>query len=274
MRVSRVLVGMVAAALVAGCGDAAGDHGSGAVARVDVVPSVSEPASGGVVETPSDVGARAVELPAAATVEVRRPEVQDLEQLVLWPTADVVFATPEEAAADFVREVLIAEGEPELGEFQQGDARSGEITVFFPGESEGATPSERGLLALRQLGPDDGWFVIAASSIGASIVTPAASAEVAAGDLDVAGEARGFESTVVVSAFPAGDVGTLLDQEIASGGAFADVEPYSATLDLTGAAPGETVVILVQGDTGLASDPGDFAAIPVVVAQDVIPATR
>jgi len=50
-------------------------------------------------------------------------------------------------------------------------------------------------------------------------------------------------------------------------------EPRSATLDLSDATPGEAIVILVQGDTGLGNDPGTFAAIPVA-ARKIIPATR
>jgi hypothetical protein len=38
------------------------------------------------------------------------------------------------------------------------------------------------------------------------------------------------------------------------GGAFEDLEPDSVDLDLSGAVAGEVVVILVQGDTGLAND--------------------
>ncbi len=277
MHVSRVLVSVAAVALVAGCGVDAG--GAGDRPRtgtgIEALPSVGEvspPAPPAIASSPDSSGSAST--PAMAeTADVADQQLQQLEQPAIWPAADVVFATPDEAAADFVREVLISDGEPELGEFQQGDARSGEIVVFFPGESAGATPSERGLLALRQLGPDDGWFVIAASSDGANIATPAALAAVAAGPLRVEGTARGFEATVVVSAFPAGDRSTLLDQEIASGGAFADLEPYSATLDLSDATPGEVIVILVQGDTGLGNDPSTFAAIPVV-AEEIIPATR
>ena len=57
-------------------------------------------------------------------------------QPAIWPAAGVVFETPEEAAEDFVSRVLGVP--PVLGEFQQGDARSGEIEVFSPGEGMGA----------------------------------------------------------------------------------------------------------------------------------------
>lgn len=188
-----------------------------------------------------------------------------LEQPAIWPAADVVFGTPEEAAADFVTEVLGVP--PELSEFQQGDSRSGEIEVFSPGEGDSGTSVVRGLLLLRQLGPDDGWFVLAAVNENASITVPESMAEVDAGEVVVEGRARGFEANVVVSAFVAGDSGTELDQEITQGGALETPEPFSVTLDLSEASPGDTVVLLVRGGTGLETDPGEFGAIPVVIGS-------
>lgn len=196
------------------------------------------------------------------------PEQQDLDQPAIWPAADVVFATPEEAAADFVSAVLISEGDPALGEFQQGDARSGEIAVLFAGETGDLDPPlEMGVLLLRQIGPTDGWYVIAAASDGAVIDTPSALEEVPAGTVTVSGEGRGFEGTLAVSAFPPGDAAARFDLQIGAGGAFDDLEPYSVELDLSGAADGEVVVILVHGDSGLGNDPSTFAAIPIVIAS-------
>jgi hypothetical protein len=205
-------------------------------------------------------------------------ELQDLDQPAIWPAADVVFATPEGAAADFVSAVLISEGDPVLGEFQQGDARSGEIAVLFAGETGDLDPpQEMGVLLLRQIGPTDGWYVTAATSDGAVIDTPSASEEVPAGTVTVAGEGRGFEGTLVVSAFPPGDDAARFDLEIGAGGAMGDLQPYSVELDLSLAAPGEVVVILVRGDTGLGSDPSTSAAIPILIASAPsapIPPTR
>lgn len=198
----------------------------------------------------------------AATTTTSR--VSGLEQPAIWPAADVVFATPEEAAADFVTEVLGVP--PELGEFQPGDARSGEIEVLSLGEGEAATSVVRGLLLLRRLGPDDGWFILAAVNDNASITAPESGAEVTAGQLTVEGTARGFEANVVVTAFVAGDAEAQLDQEITQGGAFETPEPFTVSLDLSGASPGDVVTLLVRGGTGLETDPGDFGAIPVVIA--------
>jgi hypothetical protein len=185
------------------------------------------------------------------------------EQAAIWPAAGVVFETPEEAAADFVSHVLGVE--PVLGPFQQGDPRSGEIEVFSPGEGA-ATPVLRGRLLLRQLGPDDGWFVLGAASDFASITSPESMAVIPAGPLTVTGAARGFEANVVVTAIVPGDAEAVLDSEIAMGGAMGTAEPYSAVVDLSAAAPGGVVALIVRGGTGLENDPGDFGAIPVVIA--------
>jgi hypothetical protein len=188
-----------------------------------------------------------------------------LEQPAIWPAEDVVFPTPEEAAEDFVREVLGVP--PTLGAFQQGDARSGELAVLSPGEGETPTTVVRSTLLLRQLGPDDGWFVLGAQNDNAVITTPGSSADVPAGELTVSGRARGFEANVVVSAFVAGDAAAELDEEITTGGALETPEPFTVTLDLTGADPGDVVALLVRGGTGLETDPGDFGAIPVVITD-------
>ena len=42
-------------------------------------------------------------------------------------------------------------------------------------------------------------------------------------------------------------------------------EPYTAELDLSGAAPGDVVMLLVRGGTGLEEDPGEFSAVPVTI---------
>jgi hypothetical protein len=185
-----------------------------------------------------------------------------LGQPAIWPAPATVFATPEAAAEDFVSEALGVP--PVLGEFQQGDSRSGEIEVFSPGEP-GGTAVVRGRLLLRQLGAQDGWFVLAAVNDNAAVTSPASGAEVPAGPLTVSGVARGFEGAVTVTAFVAGDT-ALLDQELTQGGSFETPEPFTVTLDLSAALPGQTVAILVRGGVGLETDPGDFGAIPVVIA--------
>jgi hypothetical protein len=190
------------------------------------------------------------------------------EQPAVWPSAGVVFGSPEAVAEDFVSQVLGVP--PTLGDFRQGDARSGEIDVFSPGEGVDPTPVFRSTLLLRQLGADDGWFVVGAVNENVSITVPDSGEEIAAGPLTVEGLARGFEANVVVEAFVAGDA-ALLAQQITTGGALETPEPYIVTLDLSAAAPGQVVALLVRGGTGLGTDPGEFSAIPVVVAGEPMP---
>lgn len=254
-----VPVALLVGALVA-CG---GDAGTDTVGETSDVVTTA-----GATLPPADPGlanASAPETPNAPT------QAAQLDQPAIWPAADVLFDTPEQAAADFVSEVLGVP--PTLGEFQQGDARSGEIDLLSPGEGEGSTTSPRGVLLLRQLGPSDGWFVIGVANDFASISSPSTGASVAAGPLTVEGVGRGFEGTLNVTAFVSGDADAELDSVIATGGAMATAEPFSAELDLSAATPGAVVALLVRGDTGLETDPGEVGAIPIVIAGE-LPGSR
>ncbi len=185
----------------------------------------------------------------------------ELEQPAIWPAGDVVFATPEDAASDFISTIL---GVPAvLGDFVQGDARSGEMVVFLT-DGERDLDSPRATLVMRQLGPSDGWFVIGAVSDGASISEPTSGAIVSPGPVAVSGKARGFEATIVVEAFLAGS-SDKLDQVVAQAGNFDELLPFTVTLKLDGAESGDIVVLFVRGTVGLETDPGEFAAIPVVI---------
>lgn len=277
MRATRFLTALLAGtALLVSCGgddrlvdatpDATAHAPADLAARSPAPASPAAPAAPAVPATEETPGVAPRPADATATARVQ----VTLAQPAIWPAPEVVFATPEEAAADFVSEVLGVS--PVLGAFQLGDSRSGEIEVLSPGDG-GGTPLVRGILILRQLGPTDGWYVIGAASDGVSIDAPPTQAVVTATPLTVSGRGRGFEGTLNVIAFTAGDVDDQLDLVIAQGGAFADTEPYSATVDLSAADPGDQVALLVRGDTGLETDPGEFSAILVVIA-DELPASR
>jgi len=262
----RVAACVALVASVAACGD--DDEGIPSEAST---PAVTEPTSApptsGAPSTVVGTTTTTAEVQATTNVAVTTAATPPagLEQPAIWPAADVKFETPEAAAEDFVANVLGVA--PTLGEFRQGDSRSGEIEVFSPGEGDTGRSVFRGLLLLRQLGSDDGWFVVAAVNDNASIVVPASGEQVVAGPLTVEGVARGFEANVVVTAFVAGAAAEVLDQQITMGGAFEAPEPFSVTLDLSRAAPGNTITVLVRGGAGLETDPGEFGAIPIVVAS-------
>jgi hypothetical protein len=153
-----------------------------------------------------------------------------------------------------------------LGAFQAGDARSGEIEVFATEDGVNAVGQASSTLIMRQLGPDEGWFVLAAVSSLATIDVPSSGATVAAVPLDVSGVATGFEATIVVTAYTVGATDPPLDSQVVMAGTFGDPQPYATSLDLGAATPGDTIVLMVRGGVGLEFDPGDFSAIPVLIA--------
>jgi hypothetical protein len=185
----------------------------------------------------------------------------------LWPAPGTVIDDPSAAAAGFLAEYVPGATRVQLGGFQAGDQRSGEIPVFGASESGGRGPL-RSTLLLRQL-DGDGWFVLAAVSEGMAIESPANGALVGAGSVAVQGRGRGFEATILVTARVAGTDGSAepLDRQIAAGGSAEALEPFDASLDLSSAPAGSVVGIVAAGDTGLDGDSGEFAAVAVAVGS-------
>ena len=264
-----VLLAFVAAVAFVSCGDeSSSDTTDGSTTTpATTTPATTAPATSAVPSTVPATTVPATTVPATTVAPSTAPpttSIDGLEQPAIWPAADVVFTTPEAAAADFVEQLLGVP--PVLGEFMGGDARSGEIEVFSPGDGGPVSSVPSSTLLLRRLGPDDGWFVLAAVQPMVSIDTPAQGDTVAAAPLDIAGTARGYEATIIVKATIAGTTTLLVDPAIAMGGALETPEPYTATVDLSTVPAGSIVTILVRGDTGLENDPGEFSAIAVVIA--------
>ena len=150
-----------------------------------------------------------------------------------------------------------------FGEFAAGDGESGEIEVLGGGEGGGASLL-RSTLLLRQI--EDGWHVIAAVNPNVAITAPEAQAEIPGGEpVTVEGVGRGFEATIVVRVETID--GSELFADVGAGGSGETPEPFSVTVDLGDVdLTGQTLAVIAQGDTGLEGDPGEFSAIPVVVA--------
>lgn len=238
---------MAVAVLAAGCGSSSTSEGS----TTTTPPPTSAPSATGS-SVPSSSTSPSSEPPTTLPV--------GLEQPAIWPAADVVFDEPELAAADFVVEVL--EVPVALGAFMAGDSRSGEIEV----SCLDCSGTSRGVLFLRMLGPSNGWYITGIGNDVASFSTPSQGDTVTAGPLVVEGTAMGFEANVSISAYVAGDASRLLDREIVLAGSMGEPGPFSVTLDLSGAEPGDVVMLLVRGGVGLETDPGDLGAIAVTIA--------
>ncbi|MEN9801970.1 MAG: hypothetical protein RLZ37_1095 [Actinomycetota bacterium] len=218
-------------------------------------------------ETPSSTEAVTTEPTSSSEPsDSQAPSTTDpiqLEQLAIWPSASEVFATPREVAEDFLLHVFGLP--PVIGEFMAGDSRSGEIEVFSPGDVE----TLRAILLVRQLGPNNGWFIIGTLNDNAVITKPVYGAEVSIDDVSslvVEGMAEGFEASLTVYAHISGS-SDVLDQETTMGGNLGVPGPFQVTLDLTGVQPGDTVMLLIRGGVGLETDPGEFGAIPILITE-------
>lgn len=273
MHIDRRLIALLlAATVVASCGSDSGDSTStegantttaattttSAAVATTVVPTTVAPTTAGPTTATSSGEPAATSSTASTSTTAVVPT-----QIALWPLPDVVFATPEEAATDFLANAL--NPGPVLGEFVAGDGRSGEISVFAADESGAPLGNARSTLLMRRLGPSDGWFVIGAVSDVAIITTPEAGSTVPAGPLTVTGVAQGFEANIGVTALVVGHADPPLDSTTTLAGNFGVPLPYEVTLDLAAATPGDTVVVIVHGGAGLETDPGDFAAIAVTI---------
>ena len=110
----------------------------------------------------------------------------------IWPRVDTAqrFDDPVSAAQSFVIE-FVGMVDPVVGEFQQGDTRSGEVPVQPQADGPVTT------VLVRQL-EDDTWFVIGSATDEVRLDTPAAGADIEC-PVHLTGEALAFEGTVQVA---------------------------------------------------------------------------
>lgn len=133
----------------------------------------------------------------------------------VWPASDssARFDDPTEAATSFATEYLTM-NDPDIGEFQQGDTRSGEIEI--KAGPAGAVTT----LLLRQLDASDSWWILAAVSAEVTVDQPDAltvvvsplivsgAADIAGGgqlDLELRGDGKSNPLDASTVAVPPGD---------------------------------------------------------------------
>ncbi len=173
---------------------------------------------------------------------------------VVWPAPGTSgFATPDEAARRFAID-LAGFRDPVLGEFQSGDARSGEIAVR-PEPSGPVTT-----VLLRQAGADDSWWVIGAHSDDIIIDQPRTGDRVA-GSFEVSGRARAFEGHVDVALHRHG-VDKPIVTGFVTGRGDGVLGEFDEMFDVPAGTTGSGVLVLTAagGDDGTA---WTVAAVPV-----------
>lgn len=173
---------------------------------------------------------------------------------MVWPApGSSGFSTPDEAARRFAID-LAGFRDPVLGEFQSGDARSGEIAVR-PGPSGPVTT-----VLLRQVAGDESWWVIGAQSDDIVIDQPRTGDRIA-GSLDVSGRARAFEGHVDVALHQHG-VDKPVVTGFVTGRGDGVLGEFDEVFDVPAGTTGSGVLVLIaaSGDDGTA---WTVAAVPV-----------
>ena len=192
--------------------------------------SSDEPATTTTAKTSTTVATTTTTAPPATTASTTTsssttssvPEAVQPEQAV-WPFASTStrYSEPAAAAAGFATEYL-GFADPVVGPFQQGDARSGEVEIR-PQASGPVTT-----VLVRQLAPDDSWWVIGASTGNIQLASPETLATITS-PVAVSGTSTAFEATVNVEVRQ-DDTLTPLVESTFMGGSNGDMGPFSAQL--------------------------------------------
>ena len=178
------------------------------------------------------------------------------EQLSVWPLAgsSLTYDDPVQAATGFATE-LVGFTDPVVGEFQQGDSRSGEVEVRPSADGPVTT------VMVRQLTGDDTWVVLAAATANIVPDQPEAGATVTS-PLQLAGESTSFEATVQVTVIGADAGAPLARTFYTGGGAMGELAPFdtSVEFDTPDAATG---AVLLWTDSAQDGRVLEVAALPV-----------
>jgi hypothetical protein len=159
------------------------------------------------------------------------------------PTTSQRFESPEAAALAFITD-LVGFTNPVMGEFAQGDSRSGEIEVRPFADGAPTT------VLLRQL-EDDTWFVIGATTDSIRLETPA-SGDTISSPQSLAGMAYAFEGTVDVRLYVDGTQEPV-GQTFVTGRGDGVLGDFTGTLEFTnpgGATHGNLVLTSGGGEDG------------------------
>ena len=139
----------------------------------------------------------------------------------VWPFTESRYSDPVEAARRFATD-FVRFTSPVVGEFRQGDARSGEVEV---------QPFAGGPITtvfVRQLGPDDSWWVLGTATANIEVTAPTALANVAS-PVTLDGTSTAFEATVQVE-IRADGLAEPLGRGFVMGGANGEMGPFHSEL--------------------------------------------
>ena len=157
-------------------------------------------------------------------------------QGVVWPPADgsVTYTDPVEAATGFAIE-FVGFSNPLVGEFQQGDARSGEVAI---------RPTATGPITtvlLRQIDGEVSWSVLGAVTNGIVPTAPAAGSVVKS-PVMLQGTSTASEGTVDVAVRSQAKAPPLATGFV-TGGSMGQMGPFEGTLEFAKPATPEGAIV-------------------------------
>jgi hypothetical protein len=149
----------------------------------------------------------------------------------------VQYKTPVSAARGFVIEYLHFVN-PIVGQFQQGDGRSGEVPVRTTVENKSLGPTTT--VIVRQM--NGAWWVLGASTPNIKLTQPAALAQISS-PVQVRGTSTAFEGTVNVS-IRQDNVAKPLVDGIVMGGSNGQMGPFNASFTFAKPASSYGAIVL------------------------------
>lgn len=196
-------------------------------------PATSEPVA---TEPP------ATEPPATAapTTEATTTTVpDDPTQSAIWPWSetDMRFDDPVEAATSYATDYLGFD-EPIVGEFMQGDSRSGEVEIAA-GEVGPAT-----VVFVRQLTDDDTWWILGSAAENIVLEEPE-TGNVVESPLALVGEAVAFEGTVEVEIRADGNAEPIAVGFVTGSGG-PEPGPFDDEIEFESPGPGGGALVLIS----------------------------
>lgn len=155
----------------------------------------------------------------------------------MWPWFDstVRYDDPVDAARGFAEDFLGFD-EPLVGPFQGGDSRSGEVEI------RPAVDGPVTSVFVRQLGPENTWWVLGAATENIVIEVPDALDEIDS-PLEVSGQALAFEGVVDVELRADGDSTPLITGSVTGGGT--EMQPFEGSFTWTNPGEGAGAVVML-----------------------------
>lgn len=163
------------------------------------------------------------------------PVDPEVYESAVWPWFDsgVRYTEPVAAARGFATD-FVGFTDPVVGEFMQGDSRSGEVEIT----SDDGGPVTT--VFVRQLGPDDTWWVLGSATENIEVDEPDALDEITS-PLEVEGSALAFEGTVNVDIRADGEDEPLFEGFVTGGGT--EMAPFDDELEWDNPGEGSGAVV-------------------------------